>query len=71
MKIYTETSLRNFNFWAGAKDNAKELTIEQLDQLEAILEDMNPDGCDETFINDFMWFEFDTICEWLGIEVEE
>lgn len=71
MKIYNEKSLRNFEFWSGAKENAKEFTDEQLDQIEAILEDMYPDGMDETQINDLFWFEPETLREWLGIEEEE
>lgn len=71
MKIYKEESLRNFEFWSGAKENAKEFTDEQLDQIEAILEDMYPEGMDETEINDLFWFEPETLREWLGIEEEE
>ena len=71
MKVYSEKSLRNFKFWCGAKDNAETLTNEQLDMVESILEDAYPDGMDETQINDFFWFDFDTIREWLGIEEEE
>lgn len=70
MKIFKEESLRYFDFWSGAKENAKELSGEQLDNLETILEDAYPDGIDETTLNDMMWFEFDTIKEWLGIEDE-
>ncbi len=66
MKIYTEQSLRNFEFWSGAKDTVKYLTLEELDTIEAILEDAYPEGMDETEINDFFWFEEDTIAEWLG-----
>lgn len=68
MKIFKEESLRYFEFWSGAKENANELSGEQLDELETILEDAYPDGIDETTLNDLMWFEFDTIKEWLGIE---
>ena len=71
MKIYNEKSLRNFEFWSGAKENAKEFTDKQLDQIETILEDMYPDGMDETEINDLFWFEPETLREWLGIEEEE
>ena len=71
MKIYKEESLRNFEFWSGAKENAKEFTDKHLDQIETILEDMYPDGMDETEINDLFWFEPETIREWLGIEEEE
>ena len=71
MKIYKEESLRNFEFWSGAKENAKEFTDEQLDQIEAILEDMYPEGMDETQINDLFWFEPEKLREWLGIEGEK
>ena len=71
MKIYSEKSLRNFEFWSGAKENANELTGAQLDEVETILEDLYPEGMDETQINDLFWFEFDTIKEWLNITDEE
>lgn len=67
MKIVSEMSLKDFQFWSGAKDTAAELTVEQLDQVEAILEDLYPDGMTDTQINDIFWFERNTIHEWLGI----
>ena len=66
MKIYTETSLNNFEFWAGAKDTVKYLNDNDLDIIESILDEFYPDGVDETTINDLFWFEDDTIAEWLG-----
>lgn len=67
MKYYVEESLRNFNFWSGAADTANALTLEQIDQIESMLEDCEPgDGWSDTEINDFFWFERDTIAEWLG-----
>ena len=71
MKVYSEINLRDFEFWSGAKSNAETLTSEQLDIVESILEDAYPDGISETQINDFFWFDFDTIREWLGIEEDE
>lgn len=69
MKMYREESLRNFEFWSGAKDRANVLTDEQFDQIEAMLEEIEPEeGWSETAINDFFWFEEDTIAEWLGFE---
>ena len=44
----------------------KYLTDEELDTIESILEECNPEGMTETEINDFFWFEEDTIAEWLG-----
>lgn len=71
MKIYSEMPLRNFCFWSGGKDNATELSSEQLDEVENILEDAYPDGMSDTEINDLFWFEFDTIKEWLGLPIME
>lgn len=68
MKIYKEESLRYFDFWSGAKDTVEYLTDEELDTIEEMLEDLYPDGMDETDINDFFRFEDDTIAEWLGYE---
>lgn len=71
MKIYAEKNLRNFEFWSGAIEHANLLTCEQLDEVEQILEDTYPDGMDETELNDLFWFDFDTVCEWLGTSYEE
>lgn len=68
MKICTEQSLIHFDFWAGAKDTVKYLTDEELNTIEAILEDIYPEGIDETTLNDIFWFEDDAIAEWLGYE---
>ena len=68
MKIYSETSLSGFEFWSGAKDTVKYLTDDELGIIETILEEQYPDGMGETELNDFFWFEEDTIAEWLGYE---
>ncbi len=67
MKVYSELSLRDFEFWAGAKENAEKLTPEQLDEVEQFFDEIYSDGVDETTINDIFWFDFDQICVWLGI----
>ena len=68
MKVYEEKSLIEFDFWSGAKDTVKYLTDRELEQIEAILEDMYPDGMEDTQINDIFWFEEDWIAEMLGYE---
>lgn len=68
MKIYTEKSLKDFEFWSGAKDTVKYLTEDEINQIESILEDSFPEGMSETEINDFFWFEEDTIAEWLDYQ---
>lgn len=68
MKVYSEQSLKDFEFWSGAKETAKYLTAEQMDTVETMLEDLYPDGMSETEINDIFWFEEDTIADWLGYD---
>ena len=68
MKIYQEMSASDFEFWSGARDTVKELTDDQLDEVWSMLEDMYPDGATDTEINDFFWFEVETISEWLGFD---
>lgn len=72
MKYYVEESLSNFKFWSGGKDRAELLNNDQLDSVEELLEEMMPeDGWSDTAINDFFWFDFGTICQWLGYKNEE
>lgn len=72
MKYFVEESLRNFNFWSGGKDRAELLTDEQFDTVEQMMEEIEPaDGWTDTAINDFFWFDFDTIAQWLGYADEE
>ena len=66
MTIKTETTLKNFDFWSGAKDTVKYLTESELETIESYLEELYPEGMTDTELNDFMWFEDDTIAEWLG-----
>ena len=68
MKLYREESITNFDFWSGAKNTVKHLTDEELTTIESYLEEIFPDGMDETELNDFFWFEDDLIAEWLGYE---
>lgn len=71
MKIYGEISLKDFDFWSGAADRAANLTDDDFDVIESNLEELHPDGMSDTELNDFFWFEFDTIAEWLGYKDEE
>ena len=71
MQYICEKSLTNFEFWSGAKDRANLLTYSELEELDNQLEDFFNEIPTETQINDLFWFNFDTICEWLGITEEE
>lgn len=73
MKIYRDESLSNFEFWSGAKANAKEFTLEELDRIGDELEalDYGDNGYDETQINDLMWFEPEYLASLIGLEWDE
>lgn len=76
MTMTIEKKLRDFHFWSGAATNAAKLTSDELDQLEEQLEeqkdwDSSTEPWSTTEINDLMWFQFEDICEWLGLNYEE
>lgn len=67
MRIYKEVSdCYDFNFWSGAKDTVGYLYDSEVDEIISMLEDCYPEGMSETELNDFFWFEDDTIADWLG-----
>ena len=69
MKIYREGSLSNFEFWSGAKANAEEFTLEELDQITAELEAVEDEnGYSEIEINDLMRFEPEYLASLIGLE---
>ena len=68
MKIWTEDSIRNFNFWSGGRDTVNDLTWEDFYILEPLIEEMFGGEVEDVDLNDFFWFERDTIARWLGYE---
>jgi hypothetical protein len=68
MKIYSEDSIRNFEFWGGARDTIEDLTYNDFDILEPMIEEIFMGEVEDVDLNDFFWFERDTIAEWLGYE---
>ena len=71
MTITYELDLNRFEAWSGAKETLERIQREgKCELLEQILEDIYPDGMTETELNDLLWFEPETIYEWLGIRSE-
>lgn len=68
MKIYYEHYLHDFNFWSGAKDNIKYLTKDDFTVVELELEEMYPDGIEETDLNDLFRFGMDEVSKILGYD---
>ena len=68
MKITTNESLNEFRWWGGAISRAQMLSYDELNEFEAVMEELYPDGVDETTLNDIMWFDFEWVCESIGLE---
>ena len=71
MTITYELDLNRFEAWSGAVDTLERIQREgKCAELENILEDLYPDGMTETELNDLLWFDSETVYEWLGIRSE-
>ena len=68
MKIWSDDSIRNFKFWSGARDTVDDLFNSDFDILEPMLEEYFNGEVEDVDLNDFFWFERDTIASWLGYE---
>ena len=66
LKVISDFS--EYSPWSGAVDTYNK--IEEaglLNELESALEDMYPEGINQTDLNDLLWFESDYILDMLGI----
>ena len=72
MKVVSEVSLWNFEGWSGAEETIK-IIIEndRVEEFEQLIEELFPEGIDETHLNDLLRFEDGWIFEMLGISEEE
>ena len=71
MTITYELDLNSFQAWSGAKETLERIQREgKCAELENILEELYPDGMTETELNDLLWFDSESVYEWLGIRSE-
>jgi hypothetical protein len=68
MKIYKEINLIEFETWQGATVT-KQIIIKENKENEfnELIEELYPDGIDETELNDILWFEQEYLFEALNI----
>ena len=72
MLVTREISISNFTPWSGAVSTWDRIIEENKeDEFDSMIEELYPDGIDETQLNDLLWFESDWIYETLGIYEEE
>lgn len=68
MKIITD----KFTPWAGAVDTYNAIVeADKLEEFESLIDEIYPEGIEETKLNDILWFEPEFILESLGIETED
>lgn len=71
MTITYELDLNSFQAWSGARETLERIQREgKCSLLEQILEDIYPDGMTETELNDLLWFDSESVYEWLAIRSE-
>lgn len=72
MIITNETSFADFEPWAGAVDTYDRICNEgKEDEFESLIDELYPNGIDETTLNDLLWFDDEWIFDALDIEDEE
>ena len=72
IKVTKEIYIDEFDGWSGAEDTLDTIrNAGKMDALENLLEEMYPDGIDETDLNDLLRFENDWLFETLGIEEDK
>lgn len=68
MKIITNS----FKPWSGAISTYETiLEADKLEEFESLIDELYPEGIEETKLNDILWFEPDFILESLGMETDE
>lgn len=62
MALKITTGIENFKPWSGAVSTWDEIEEQgKISDLEFLLEELYPDGIDETKLNDLLWFESDLL----------
>lgn len=69
-KIYI--SLSDYKPWSGAVETFEKIRKEdKMDELDAFIEEMYPDGLTDTELNDLLWFEPEYVFDSLGIDYDK
>lgn len=73
MKMIIENfDITDFEAWSGGKDTLERIIEEDKEkEFESLVEEQWPDGVADTELNDYLWFEDETIFQYLGISDEE
>lgn len=71
MKVFSEITLLSFETWSGATETKNRIIAEgKGEEFDQLIEELYPDGIDETLLNDILWFEPEWVFESLGMATE-
>jgi hypothetical protein len=71
MKVTSEITLLQFNAWSGAKETQAKIIESGLSEaFDSLIEELYPNGVDETQLNDILWFDSEWVYESLGMTEE-
>lgn len=74
MKVYQDYQGWDLTdmLWQGGEQNYQTIKEQgKIEEFEYLIEECYPDGIELTTLNDILWFDFDWVCEQLGIEENE
>lgn len=68
MKVTTNLKLSDFDAWSGAIETQERILSEGKEKdFDYLMEELYPNGIDETQLNDILWFEEEWIFNQLRI----
>ena len=69
MKVYKDMSIMDFDAWSGAVDTKKKIVEAGKEEaFDELIEEIFPDGIDETKLNDILWFESEWVYDAVGLD---
>ncbi len=72
MLVTREISADCFEGWCGAEDTLRVIISKgKIDAFDNLIEELYPDGIDETTLNDILRFDYEWLFETLGINEDE
>lgn len=72
MLVTREISADCFEGWCGAEDTLRVIISKgKIDDFDNLIEELYPDGIDETTLNDILRFDYEWLFETLGISEDE
>lgn len=71
MMVTYELNLNTFEAWSGAVETLETLKEHNATEIfEEVLEELYPEGINETQLNDILWFEPEWVYNVCGLNIE-